>query len=181
MILGMPEGDNGSDFVARQGRGDDRVMPKFRPLGPRAEIARGADWSVMVSRAQGGFLIEHAHSDGGSGRTIGRLPDGGDSSQYVVAIVGTPARRENGVGLVAGLVTANVARVEGQLSDGTSVAAQTEPAPDALGADLRMFVITTPFGHRPFGLGHPLLVHECVLFASDGAFLERLPLARSRD
>jgi len=31
----------------------------FRPIGPRIEIARGADWSVMVSRGAAGIFAQH--------------------------------------------------------------------------------------------------------------------------
>jgi hypothetical protein len=167
MIPSVPEAEWDSD---------DRVPPMFRPIGPGVEIARGADWSVMVSRAQDGFCISHAHSDGGTSVAHGRLPGAGSRSKHVVVIVGTPARQKEGVGFIAGLVMPNVARVEVQLRDGTVISAQTEAAPDALEADLCTFVITTPFDEQPLGPGFSPRVHEYVLFASDYTVLERLTL-----
>src|SRR4051794_12982655 len=96
---------------------DDRVPPMFRPIGPKVEIAHGADWSVMVSQARDGFCISHAHSDGGSGLAHGRLPSPGSRSKQLV-IVGTPARQKEGVGFIAGLVMEDVTLVEVQLRDG---------------------------------------------------------------
>jgi len=157
---------------------DDRVPAMFRPIGPGFEIARGADWSAMVSRAQDGFCISHAHSDGGSGLAHGRLPSPGSRSKHVVVIVGTPARQKEGAGFIAGLVMPNVTRVEVQLRDGTIISATAEAAPDALEADLRTFVITTPFDQQPLGPDFPPRVREYVLLASDGAVLERLANSR---
>jgi hypothetical protein len=65
MILDVPEAERRFDPVAQQERDDDRVPAKFRPIGPRVQIACDAEWSVMVSRAQDGLIIEHAHIDGG--------------------------------------------------------------------------------------------------------------------
>jgi hypothetical protein len=151
----------------------------FRPIGPEVEIARSADWSIMVSRSQdGGFCISHARTGGGSGISAGRLPGPGDRSKHVVMIVGAPAMRKGHVGFVAGLVTPDVARVQVQFRDGTSISAQTEAAPDALNADLRMFVIETPCDEEPFGPDFPPWTREKVLFASDGSVLERLTNTR---
>jgi hypothetical protein len=157
---------------------DDRVPAKFRPIGPQVEIARSADWSIMVSRSQDGFCISHSRTDGGSGISAGRLPSPGDGSKHLVMSVGTPAMRKGHVGFVAGLVMSNVARVQVQFRDGTSISTQTEAAPDALEADLRTFVIKTPCDDQPFGPGFPPWVREHVLFASDGAVLERLTKSR---
>jgi hypothetical protein len=166
MIPSVPEA--GSDS-------DDRVPPMFRPIGPQIEITDDADLSIKVSRAQdGGFCILHARSGGGSGVTAGRLPGPDDRSKHVVAIIGTPRTRKGGVGFVTGLVMPNVARVEVQFRDGSCISAPTEAAPDALEADLRTFVIGTPFDGQPFGPGYPPMVREYVLFASDDAVLERL-------
>ena len=169
MIPSVPEAEWDSD---------DRVPAMFRPIGPRVEIAGGADWSLMVSRVQDGFCISHAHSDGGSAFAAGRLPSPVSRSKHAMAIVGTPASWEGGVGFVTGLVMPNVARVEVQLRDGTRISAPTEATPDALEADLRTFVIRTPFDEQPFRPDYPLLVREYVLFASDDAVLERLGFSR---
>jgi hypothetical protein len=149
---------------------DDRRPPTFRPIEPRVEIARGADWSIMVSRSQdAGFCITNTDSGGDSGVAHGRLPGPGSRSKHVVAIVGRPvASRKEAVGFVTGLVTANVARVEVELRDDTVISAQTEAAPDALDADLRTFVITTPFDEQPLGPDFAPWVREYVLRASDG-------------
>jgi hypothetical protein len=72
-------------------------------------------------------------------------------STHVVAIFGTPATHRRGCGLIGGLVTAAVARAEVQLRNGTIVSAETDPAPKALEADLRTFVMMTPFDDQPFG------------------------------
>jgi hypothetical protein len=147
----------------------------FRPIGPQIEITDDADLSIKVSRARdGGFCILHARSGGGSGVTAGRLPGPDDRSKHVVAIVGTPATRKEGVGFVTGLVMPNVARVKVQFRDGSCISAPTEAAPDALEADLGTFVIRTPFDGQPFGPDYPPMVREYVLFASDDAVLERL-------
>jgi hypothetical protein len=167
MIPSVPEAEWDSD---------DRVPPMVRPIGPGAEIARRADWSVTVGRTQDGFCVSHAHSDGGSGFAHGRLPGPGSRSKHVVVIVGTPARQKEGVGFIAGLVIPNVARVQVQLRDGTVISAQTEAAPDALEVDLRTFVMTTPFDEQPVGPGFSPRVHEYVLFESDDTVLERLTL-----
>ena len=119
-----------------------------------------------------------AHSDGGSAFAHGRLPVPGSRSKHVVVIVGAAARQKDGVGFIAGLVMANVARVQVQLRDGTSISAPTEAAPDALEADLRTFVIRTPFDVQPLGPDFPPRVREYVLFASDDAVLERLVFPR---
>ncbi len=153
MIPSVPEAEWDSD---------DRVPPMFRPIGPGVEIARGPDWSVTVGRTQDGFCISDAHSDGGSGFAHGRLPGSGSRSKHVVVIVGAPARQKEGVGFIAGLVMPNVARVQVQLRDGTSISASTEAAPDALEADLRTFVIRTPFDEQPLGPDFPVTSHSVV-------------------
>jgi hypothetical protein len=146
----------------------------FRPVGPEVEIVRSADWSITASRSQdGGFCVLHAGTGGGSGVSAGRLPGPGDRSKHVVMIVGAPAMRKGHVGFVAGLVTPDVARVQVRFRDGTSISAETEAAPDALDADLRTFVMETPADEQPFGPGFPPWMREHVLFASDGAVLER--------
>jgi hypothetical protein len=61
----------------------------------------------------------------------------------VVAIVGTPARKRNGYGLIVGLVTPRVAQVKVELGDAIVVSADTSAAPAALDADPRTFVIKT--------------------------------------
>jgi hypothetical protein len=166
MIPSVPEPEWYSDY--------QRARAMFHPIGPRIEIARDADWSIEVSRAQDGFCISHTRGNGGSGFTKGRLPSSDSRSKHVVAIIGAPAMRKGGVGFVTGLVTPNVARVEVQFRDGTCISAPTEAAPDALEADLRTFVIRTPADEQPFGPGYPPWTREYVLFASDDAVLERL-------
>ena len=136
MIPSVPEPEWYSDY--------QRARAMFLPIGPEVEIARDADWSVSVSRAQDGFCISHARSEGGGGYAIGGLPSPDDRSQHVVADLANPASRKEGVGFIVGIVTPNVARVEVGLRDGTRISAPTEAAPDALEADLRTFVIRTP-------------------------------------
>jgi hypothetical protein len=153
---------------------DQRRPPMFRPMGPEVEIARSADWSITVSRSQdGGFCISHSGADGGSGIAAGGLPSPGDDSKRLVMDIGSPAMRKGHVGFVAGLVTPDVARVQVRFRDGTSISAETEAAPDVLDADLRTFVMETPADEQPFGPGFPPWMREHVLFASDGAVLER--------
>jgi hypothetical protein len=145
------------------------------PVGPEVEIARSADWSIMVSRSQdGGFCVLHAGTGGGSGVSAARPPGPGDRSKYILTMLGAPAMRKGHVGFVVGLVMPDVARVQVWFRDGTSISAETEAAPDALDADLRTFVIETPADEKPFGPGFPPWMQEHVLFASDGAVLERL-------
>jgi hypothetical protein len=56
---------------------DPRRPPMFRPIGPEVEIARSADWSIMVSRSHdGGFCISDARAGGGSGISAERLVHG---------------------------------------------------------------------------------------------------------
>jgi hypothetical protein len=155
---------------------DDRRPPRLRPIEPRVEIGRGADWSVMVSRSQdGGFCISNTRIGGGSSVASGRLPGPGSRSKHVVAIVAHPVSSEKEPGgLVTGPVTANVARVDVEFRDGTIISAQTEAAPNTLDADLRTFVITAPFDEQPLGPDFAPWVHEYVLRAPDGAVLERL-------
>jgi hypothetical protein len=169
MIRSVPEAEWDSD---------DRVPPMFRPIRPEGEIARGADWSVTVGRTQDGFCISAAHGDGGVGYASGRLPSPGGRSKHVVVLLGCPVASREGVGFVAGLVMPNVARVEVELRDGTIISDQTETAPNTLDAELRTFVITTPFDEQPLGPDFAPWVREYVLLASDGAVLERLALAR---
>jgi hypothetical protein len=166
MIPSVPEANSDSDC---------RVPVMFRPIGPQIEITDDADLSIKVSRAQdGGFCILHACSGGGSGVTAGRLPGPEDRSKHVVATIGTPRTRKEGVGFITGLVMPNVARVEVQFRDGSCISARTEAAPDALEADLRTFVIRSPLDEQPFGPGFPSWTREYVLFASDDTVLERL-------
>ena len=156
---------------------DDRA--KFRPIGPEVEVVRDDDWTVTVSRSQtNGFCISQAHSDGRHGVSSGHFPQPGDRSQHVVSIIATTAG-ENGVRLATGLVTSNVARVQVEFPDGTSVSVQTEAAP-ALDADLRTFAVRAPADGQPLklGPGFPPLVSAYVLFASDGTVLERLESSR---
>jgi hypothetical protein len=178
MISAVSEVEQDRDVVARQERGDERVPAKFRPTSPRTEIARGAGWSVIVSRAQDGLLIEHVHSDGRSGRSTGRLPDPSSRSHVVVVIFGTAAGAGERCGLIGGLVTAAVVRVQVQLRDGTIVSADTDPAPKALDADLRTFVMETPLDEQPFGPDYPPAVHEYLLLSANGSVLQRLASSR---
>lgn len=170
MISGVAEARRNSD---------DRVPAHFRPIGPEVEVARDDDWTVTVSRSQDdGFCISQAHSGGGHGVSTGHLPQSGDRSQHVVAITATTARK-NSVRLATGLVTSDVARVQAEFPDGTSVSVQTEAA-SALDADLRTFAISAPVDGEPLKLGpdFPPLVSAYVLFASDGTVLERLESPR---
>jgi hypothetical protein len=156
----------------------NRSRAKFRPIGPELEIARDADWSVTVSRAQDGFRIAHARSDGGSGVSLGQLPGPSSRSKHIVNVFAHPASRKGGTSLIAGLFTADVARVEVKLRDGTTLSVRTEAAPDALEADLRTLVIKAPVDEEPVGPGFPPFVLEYVLFASDDTIVERLTNSR---
>ena len=172
----VPDNSHDVDLLAQQERLDARRLRAFRAAGPRVEIARGKDWSVMAWRTSDGFCIAHAHAHGGSGCSVGHIPctNPGDVPSYVVASFGTPATDRDGCGLIGGLVVPTVARVEVELRDGTVMSASTLPAPDALGADLRTFLILTPFDDQPFGPSHPPAVRVYTLIGSDGRVLQRL-------
>jgi len=69
-------------------------------------------------------------------------------------------------------VLAAVSRVEVQLHDGTILSTDTLPVPATLNADLRTFVILTPFDGQQSGPSYPPAAVELV--ASDGRVLQRL-------
>jgi hypothetical protein len=96
----------------------------------------------------------------------------------VVAIVAT---QQGHVSLVAGLVMPDVARVQVDFRDSTTISARTEAVPDALKTELRTFVVEARFDDRPLGPGSPPLVRRYVLFASDDALLEWLETPRGTE
>jgi hypothetical protein len=141
----------------------------YQPIGATVEIARGEDWSLAAWETAEGFCLARAQPDGGLSRARGRVPV--DPSSYVIVVSGTPAMSSDRSGLLAGLVLTAVSRVEVELHDGTLLCTETLPAPAALGADLRTFVMLTPSSGQP-GPSYPPAAVELV--ASNGRVLQRL-------
>ncbi len=131
----------------------------------------------MAWRTADGFCVANADTGGGSGRSLGRKPHP-RGTRFAVATVGTAGRRSGGWGFFGGLVTAAVARVQIELRNGTTRSAATEPAPAALDADLRTFLILTPSDGVPVGPSYAPVVPVCTLLAADGRVLERLTNSR---
>src|SRR6266511_798445 len=148
----------------------DSFADAYRSVGGTAEIARGEDWSLTAWKTADGLCLAHARPDGGLARVRGRVPS--DPSSCVVVVHGIPATSKGRCGLLAGLVLAAVSRVEVQLHDGTILSTDTLPVPATLNADLRTFVILTPFDGQPSGPSYPPAAVELV--ASDGRVLQRL-------
>src|SRR5262249_7154836 len=112
---------NNIDFLGHQAEIDasQYTPPELKAVGPRNEVARGADWSFMVWRSSDGFCVAYAAREANaSGRACGQLPDSGSKSRYVVATLMTTNRASDGLGALVGLVTSPVARVDIELSNG---------------------------------------------------------------
>jgi hypothetical protein len=87
----------------------------------------------MVYRTADGFGVTYARRGGGSSNAIGRRPLGeGGASKYIVVVLGAPDPASDDRGVICGLVTAAVSRVEVELRDGAVVSADTLLSPDAL-------------------------------------------------
>jgi hypothetical protein len=167
----------GLNFLGEQERIDStgRAPSDMRAVGSRVEVARGDDWSLMAWRSPAGFCIAYAWSDvTHSVRSCGRIPSGeSGASRYLVATLGVPAPASDRQGIVAGIVTPAVSRIEVELADGRVLAARTLPSPAALGADIRIFFLRTRFDQvtpRPGGV-RPVRAYTS--FGSDGSLLER--------
>jgi hypothetical protein len=178
IVQEVPE-DSNRNFVDEQERLD--ALRQFRPAEPRAEVAHGEDWSFMVYRTADGFGVTFARHGGGSAHAIGSGPlrEGG-ASKYIVVMLGAPYPASDGRGVICGLVTAAVSRVEVELRDGAVASAETLPSPDALATDLRTLLIRPRFDGKPLGIGpgQPPVVRTFSCLASDGLVLERHILDR---
>lgn len=165
------------DLLSLQERIDASGPRAYPPIGPRVEVARGAgaDWSLTAWKASDGFCLGLARASGGTSRSHGQLPREGGVSQSVVLLFATTVA---GASFIAGLVLPTVRRVEVDLRDCTTKVAETDPAPVAHKADLRVFLILAPFDEQPLGPGYSPLVLEYRLIGGDGSVLERLPGAR---
>jgi hypothetical protein len=171
----------GMNFVDDQARLDANGLtpPEMRPVGPRAEVAAGEDWSFMTWRSEDGFCIAYASgSAGDAASSCGHIPAEGARvrSRYLVAALNSPAAASDGLGGMVGLVMPLVARIKLELADGTTKSTLTLPALPILGTDLRAFIIRAELAHLPVGPGTPPLVRAYNFFAADGQLLERVPV-----
>jgi hypothetical protein len=174
----------GIDFLAEQRRIDRQpwAEPAENPIGARVEVARGPDWSFMTWRSADGICLAYAAGPATNwARGCGTEPNPeAFNTDYLISIMVTPTNPldgepADGKGAIVGAVTAEVARIEIELTDGRVLGALTQEAPSALDTDARLLIIRAPLALEVEN-GRPRSpVRAYVLYGADGTRLERFP------
>jgi hypothetical protein len=173
----------GIDFLGALERHDEQrwTPPEALPIGPRAELERGEDWSFVVWATGEGACVAYAAGSATSYAIACGRPHQprGEGPEHLITLLVTPGgehKSADGRGAIAGSVTSDVPRVELELVDGRVVTAYTREAPSAVKTSARFFLVRVPLEFRDPRRGAAL--PTITFYADDGRRLERFEFGR---